>query len=168
MVIIGSAVRHICIIHFFIVSYMPIKKTRAVKKNVSIIEKYQERGISTDNIEYAIESVKRGAKREHILENLSADYRGMNSTDANGLLNELFAADGGEYKKENRGGYLYGILFLMLGIPCAFYIYYVFTYGGTLVRPILVFSGAIFCNITGVYLIIKALRGKYRDTDEPF
>ena len=139
-----------------------------MKKFANIIDKYQSRGVSIDNIEYAVESVKRGAKREHILDNLSADYRGMNLTDANGLLNELFEVNGGEFKKENRYGYLFGSFMLMLGLPCAFYIFYVFTYGGILVRPILVFGLAIFGTFSGLYLIIKALLGKYRDADEPF
>ena len=102
------------------------------------------------------------------MDNLRADYRGMRETDAMALLNELFAANGGEFKKENRTGYLYGIFMLMIGLPLAYYIFYVFTYGGILMRPILVFGGAIFCNLVGVYLIIKALRGKYRDSDDPF
>jgi hypothetical protein len=139
-----------------------------MKKFANIIEKYQSRGVNIDNIEYAVESVKRGAKREHIIDNLSADYRGMNLTDANGLLNELFEANGGEFKKENRYGYLFGSFMLMLGLPCAFYIYYVFTYGGILVRPVLVFGLAIFGTLSGLYLIVKALLGKYRDADEPF
>lgn len=139
-----------------------------MKKFANIIDKYQSRGVSIDNIEYAVESVKRGAKREHILDNLSADYRGMNLTDANGLLNELFEVNGGEFKKENRYGYLFGSFMLMLGLPCAFYIYYVFTYGGILVRPIVVFGLAIVGTFSGLYLIIKALLGKYRDADEPF
>src|SRR5687768_14439676 len=105
-----------------------------MKKFAHIIEKYQSRGISADNIEYAIDSVKHGAKREHVIENLTADYRGMNLTDANGLLNELFTVNGGEFKKENRYGYLFGAFLLMLGIPCAFYIFYVFTTGGVIRR----------------------------------
>lgn len=139
-----------------------------MKKFANIIEKYQNRGVNMDNIEYAVESVKRGAKREHIIDNLSADYRGMNLTDANGLLNELFEANGGEFKKENRYGYLFGFFLLMLGLPLAFYIYYVFTYGGILVRPVLVFGGAIVFNTLGIILLFKAIRGKYRDSDEPF
>jgi hypothetical protein len=92
----------------------------------------------------------------------------MNLTDANGLLNELFEVNGGEFKKENRYGYLFGCFMLILGLPCAFYIYYVFTYGGILVRPVLVFGLAIAGTFSGLYLIIKALLGKYRDSDEPF
>ena len=92
----------------------------------------------------------------------------MNLTDANGLLNELFAANGGEFKKENRYGYLFGSFMLMLGLLFAFYIYYKFTYGGIIRRPILTFAGTIsLCGI-GVHLLIKAIRGKYRDSDEPF
>jgi hypothetical protein len=89
-------------------------------------------------------------------------------TDANGLLNELFEANGGEFKKENRYGYLFGTFLLMIGLPLAYYIYYVFTYGGTLVRPITVFIGAIGCNTLGIILLILAICGKYRDSDEPF
>jgi hypothetical protein len=139
-----------------------------MKKFAHIIEKYESSGVRIDNIEYAVDSVKQGAKREYIMENLRADYRGMKETDAMALLNELFAANGGEFKKENRAGYIYGIFMLMVGLPCAYYIFYVFTYGGILMRPILVFTGAFFCTLVGVYLIIKSLRGKYRDDDSPF
>jgi hypothetical protein len=139
-----------------------------MKKFTSIVEKYQSRGISVDNIEYAIDSVKRGAKREHVIENLTADYRGMSLTDANGLLNELFAANGGEFKKENRNGYLFGSFLLMLGLLLAFYIYGKFTYGGILVRPVAVFASAIGFSGLGIVLLVKAILGKYRDSDEPF
>jgi hypothetical protein len=139
-----------------------------MKKFTSIVEKYQSRGISVDNIEYAIDSVKRGAKREHVIENLTADYRGMNLTDANGLLNELYTANGGEFKKENRYGYLFGSFLLMLGLLFAFYIYGKFNYGGLLVRPVAVIACAICFTGLGLVYIVKALLGKYRDSDEPF
>jgi hypothetical protein len=139
-----------------------------MKKYTPIIEKYANKGVRIDNIEYAIDSVKDGAKREHILESLTADYRGMHVNDATNLLEELFVVNGGEFKKENKGGYLYGTFFLMLGLLFAFYIFYVFTYGGVLVRPILVFAGAIILTSSGIILLIKAMRGKYRDSHEPF
>jgi hypothetical protein len=133
-----------------------------------IIEKYRNKGVSNDNIEYAIESVKYGTKREHILESLTADYRGMNETNANSLLEELFAANGGEFKKENRTGYLYGAFFLMIGLLAAFYVLYVFMYGGVMKRPVTYSLIALSGTGTGLLLIIKAIRGKYRDTDDPF
>jgi hypothetical protein len=133
-----------------------------------IIEKYRNKGVSADNIEYAIDSVKYGTKREHILDGLTADYRGMNADDATSLVEELFVANGGEFKKENRTGYLYGTFILLLGLLCAYYIFHVFTYGGVLVRPILIFLAAILGILGGLILITKALLGKYRDTDDPF
>jgi hypothetical protein len=144
------------------------KKTISMKKFAPIVEKYRNMGISADNIEYAVESVKRGAKRAHILENLNADYRGMSFTDASALLNELFAASGGEFKKENRGGYVYSFVLFVLGVPLAMYILYVFTYGGELRRPLAVFAGAISFNGLAIYLLIKSIRGKFRDNDQPF
>jgi hypothetical protein len=139
-----------------------------MKKFDPIIEKYRNKGVRADNIEYAIDSVKYGTKREHILESLTADYRGMNAEDAINLLEELFVTNGGEFKKENRTGYLYGAFLLLIGLSCAYWIFYVFNYGGILVRPILVFLTAILGTLGGITLIIKALLGKYRDTDDPF
>ena len=60
----------------------------------SIKEKYTARGINPDHIDYAISSVKDGAKREHIIDNLTADYRGMNNEQSVALLEELFIVNG--------------------------------------------------------------------------
>jgi hypothetical protein len=139
-----------------------------MEKFEPIIEKYISIGISTDNIEYAVTSVKEGAKRAHIIENLTSDYRGMNIFQSMDLLDELFEANGGEFKKENRGGYLYGALFLLIGLSCTFYICYVLLFGGVIIRPVLVGGGAIIGTITGLSFIFKSLGGNYRDEDEPF
>lgn len=133
-----------------------------------IIEKYSSIGITEDNIEYAVASVKEGAKRAHIIENLISDYRGMNIFQSMDLLDELYEANGGEFKKENRGGYLYGALFLLIGLSCTFYICYVLLFGGVIIRPVLVGGGAIIGTITGLSFIFKSLGGNYRDEDEPF
>ncbi|WP_315814431.1 hypothetical protein [Paraflavitalea speifideaquila] len=70
-------------------------------KNINIIKaKYLGKGVTADNLEYAIEAVKDGSKREHIIENLTADYRGMQAGEANQLLEELFVASGGEFKRK--------------------------------------------------------------------
>jgi hypothetical protein len=127
-----------------------------MSKYADVIKRYTEKGVSPDNIEYAISSVKEGAKREHILGSLTASYRGMQPMEANMLLEELFLMNGGEFKKENRTGYLYGTLFLLLGGLCAAYIAYTFI------------SGAATGLLAGLSLVIKSLRGKYRDSDDPF
>lgn len=138
-------------------------------KNFDAIKaEYQAKGVKEDNLAYAIQSVKDGSKREHILESLTADYRGMDDIQATQLLEELFAANGGEFKKENRGGYLYGSFFLLFGLAAAFYLFYVYTYGGVLVRPVLIWIVAVGGTLGGIGYIVTSMAGKFRDTDEPF
>jgi hypothetical protein len=139
-----------------------------MSKFKSVRDYYLKQGFNEDNIDYVISAVQDGAKREHIIESLTADYRGMNHENAVSLLDSVYIVNGGEFKKENRGGYLYGAFFLLIGIPCAFYIFYVLSYGGILVRPVLIFAGAGFGILGGIGLIVKSILGKYRDTDEPF
>ena len=139
-----------------------------MKKFDTIIDKYLKIGVSKDDIEYAISEVKNGTKRAYIIENLTDDYRSMHFEQATELLEDLFAANGGEFKKENRGGYLYGIVFLMFGLSCTSYILYTFICKVILIRPILVFLGAITCNFTGILYLVKSIKGSYRDCDEPF
>jgi len=134
----------------------------------TIKARYIGQGVREDNILYAIDAVKDGGKRDHIIENLTADYRGMSTDQASRMLQELFVANGGEFKKENRGGYLYGIAFLFVGLACSFYLYYVYTHGGVLIKPVLVWVTAILCTLAGLLYILMAMRGKYRDTDDPF
>lgn len=138
-------------------------------KNIDTIKaRYLSQGVREDNFLYAVDATKAGSKREHILENLTADYRGMDYIEATQMLEELFAANGGEFKKENRSGYLYGTFFLLLGLAASFYLYYVYTYGGILVRPVLVWAMAIVFTLAGLGYILLSFIGGYRDSDEPF
>jgi hypothetical protein len=81
-----------------------------------VIETYKKKKVSDDNIDYAISSIKNGTKREFMLESLTADYRGMTHTEANSMLDDLYTAYGGEFKKESRSGYLVGALALVIGL----------------------------------------------------
>ncbi|MCF6406000.1 hypothetical protein L3C95_24075 [Chitinophaga filiformis] len=136
-----------------------------MKKFAALQTKYLAQGVREDNIEYAISAVKDGSKREHILENLVADYRGMNTIEANRMLNEMFAANGGEFKKENRDGYLYGIALLLIGLVPAFYIFCLYTYRGVLDYSWEVWALAVSCFLGGISCIAMAILGKYRDSD---
>ena len=133
----------------------------------TIIKKYATLGVSNSNLEFATEAVEEGTQREHILETLTADYRGMNNEQATALLEELFIANGGEFKKENRGGYLYGMLFLILGGICSFFICESLIHNEILPKPILFWSGAIVGIGGAFFYFSKALRGKYREGDNP-
>jgi len=134
-----------------------------------IKSKYLKLGVSEDNIEYAIAAVIDGTRRDHILETLTADYRGMSESQSTQLLNDLFEANGGEFKKENRGGYLYGILFCIVGVTGIGFLIAMLVSGEFRIK-FLILSGAVavFGLLKGPSLILKSLRGKYRDNDDPF
>ena len=134
----------------------------------AVKQQFLDKGIKSENIDYTIDAVKNGTKREFILENLTADYRGMSQEEAVPLIDALFAAGGGEFKKVNRDGYLFGGALLAAGLLLAFYIGYVLLFGGVLVRPTLVVASAVVFMGLGAKLLFKAVRGNYRDTDEPF
>ena len=42
----------------------------------AVKQQFLDKGIKQENIDYAIDAVKSGTKREFILENLTSDYRG--------------------------------------------------------------------------------------------
>jgi hypothetical protein len=136
----------------------------------SVKEKYTIQGISLDNIEFAIDAVKEGTKREIIIESLTADYRGLSFDKSTNLLDDLFAATGGEFKKENRGGYLFGSLFLLVGFACLLILIMLLKDGevskiGKLIALGIVAVGAI---LVGIKYLLKSLKGKFREDDEPF
>jgi hypothetical protein len=136
----------------------------------TITEKYIFLGVRQDNIEFAIDAVKDGTRREIIIDSLTADYRGMNEEQAQHLLNELFVANGGEFKKENRGGYLYAALFLLVGIAClVILIALLYNNGYSRIGKLIALGIVALGGISGgIKLLLKAIQGKFRDEDEPF
>lgn len=135
----------------------------------SVKEKYLLLGVTEDNIDFAISAVTDGNKREHIIENLTAGYRGMTVEQSNSMLEELFATNGGEFKKENQGGYLFGTLLLLIGITgTAFLVTMLISGEGKIKFISLSFAAALFGLVGGTRLMIKAFKGKYRDSDDPF
>ena len=139
-----------------------------MKKFAAVKTDYLLKGVTEDNIDYAISAVKEGTKREFILENLTADYRGMDYLQGTQMLEELFAANGGEFRKENRGGIIYGIFFLIMGFLAAFYILYVLAYGGILYRPVFVGIVAIVGILGGLRFLYLSFTGSFRESHEPF
>lgn len=130
--------------------------------------KYLSLGVKEDNIDYAIGAVADGAKREHMLETLTASYRGMTESQATQMLIDLFEANGGEFKTENRGGYLYGVLLCLVGVLGLGFLTVMLVSGELRIKFVLLAAmAALFGLATGPSLLIKAFRGKYRDDDEP-
>jgi len=134
----------------------------------NIKSKYLALGVKEDNIDYAISAVVDGAKREHILETLTAGYRGMTESQSTQILDDLFEANGGEFKTENRGGYLYGILLCFIGVLGLGFLIAMLVSGELRMKFVVLAAGAaLFGLVKGPALIIKAFRGKYRDGDDP-
>ena len=132
-----------------------------------VIRKYKKNGVSDDNIDYAKDAAIEGLQRQHILENLTADYRKMDYETADAMLTDFYNASGGEFKVENKRGYLNGLfLLIVIGLPCTFYTAYFFLYGGIL--PIWVGLGAFFGTLGGIAIIVHTIKGNYRDSDSPF
>ena len=77
-------------------------------------EKYHMLGVLEKNFDYAVSAVKNGTKREIILKNLTSDVRKMDLELSNNLLDDLFQSNGGEFKYENRVGYMYSIAYLIV------------------------------------------------------
>lgn len=133
----------------------------------TIKDKYLALGVTEDNIDFAIGAVKDGSKREHIIEILTADYRGMTESQSTALLEELFVANGGEFKKENSGGYLYGVLFLLLGAASTVVLVMLVREDYYRIKLLLLsIAGVLFGFFMGIMSIVRAIRGKFRDEDE--
>lgn len=85
-----------------------------MKKFKAIREKYLLLKVRENNIDFAIDAIKYGTERYLILKDLIASHRAMELSQANQMLNDLYEAYGGEHKKENRRGYIYGSLFITI------------------------------------------------------
>ena len=140
-----------------------------MKKIEQVKVKYLALGLQEDNIDYTITAVLEGTRREIILESLMASYRGMTEEQSNQLLTELFEANGGEFRKENRDGYLFGTMILLFGVTgLGFAI--AFLVNGVFQPKLLLFAIAValFGLFKGPVLLYKSLRGTYREHDSPF
>ncbi|MCS3530619.1 hypothetical protein [Chryseobacterium sp. JUb7] len=85
-----------------------------MKNLIEIKEKYLSLGLPEKHFDYAFNAVKSGTKKDIIIKNLTSDVRKVDYTLASNMLDDMFSANGGEFKYENRGGYLYSILYLIV------------------------------------------------------
>lgn len=123
-----------------------------------ISEKYYQAGVSTNNIEYAVTSVRFGSNPRHILENLKVGYDGLNDELANAFLHELFIANAHETKRKKRIFFAWGMFYSIVGFVCCYYMFHVLIFGGILHRPAFVFFGGFAGIIIGFFHFSKFLK----------
>lgn len=126
-------------------------------------------GIREDNIDFAVESISEAVRREVVIESLTASYRGMSYEDANRMLNEIYKVQSGEFKIENKGGYIYGGILLFAGLVCLTIsiIFFRMDDSPSKLRYITMIVGS-FGLTQGSIMLYKAYKGQFRDEDVPF
>nr|WP_315025975.1 hypothetical protein [uncultured Chryseobacterium sp.] len=126
-----------------------------------IKEKYLSLGVSEKNFGYAWNAVRSGTKRDFIVKNLTSDVRKLEADLANNMLDEMFKTNGGEFKYENRGGYWYSILYLIVIVALGCIIFFVnnenISLQFKLSSVLLVFIILLFRTF------IPAIKGKFRE-----
>jgi hypothetical protein len=128
-----------------------------MKKYQSVREAWLERGVGEEPLDFAIDSIRQGVSREHITEGLTADYRGLNFLESTALLDELYAAHGGEFRNARRSGLGLGIPMLVIGAGLTYFIYKNFSEGGFVSIPRGVLMLPAGCALYGALLVFKAL-----------
>lgn len=126
-----------------------------------IKDKYVSLGIAEKNVDYALNAVKAGTKKDFIMKNFTSDIRKVDKATANNMLDEMFAANGGEFKYENRGGYLYSTFYLIAIVGLGVVTFYFskenrsmqFKFGGALLLFIVLFFRTF----------IPTIRGRFRE-----
>lgn len=126
-------------------------------------------GVREDNIDFAIDSIKDGTRRKIILESLTATYRGINTEEANQMLNEIYEVQGGEFKIENKGGYIYGGILLGAGLICLAMsiIFFMQDDSPSKLRLITMIVGSVGLT-QGPIVLYKTYKGQFRHEDVLF
>lgn len=132
------------------------------EKFETIKDKYLSLGIREKNFIYASEAVKGGKKREIILKNLTSDVRKENVEISENMLLEMFQLNGGEFKYENRGGYLYSTAYLIIIIVLGLLFLFINDNNG---RNLKLKFGLAFIVFLGLFIktLIPTVRGKFRE-----
>lgn len=129
-------------------------------------EKYLKLGVLERHFDYAVSAVKSGTKREIILKNLTSDVRKMDRELSSNLLDELFHTNGGEFKYENRTGYMYSIAYFIVAFLCGilgFFSFFKSSYQFSLKMQIALIVGFFSFSYLFIKTITLTIRGKHRD-----
>lgn len=130
-------------------------------KNLNEIkEKYLSLGLPEKHFDYAFNAVKSGTKKDIIIKNLTSDVRKVDHELANNMLDEMFTSNGGEFKYENRGGYLYSILYLIIIIVLGLIIIFSKYNSSLIIKLSIALVGFL---VLFFRTLIPTLRGRFRE-----
>lgn len=126
-----------------------------------IKEKYVSLGVPEKHFEYAFKAVKSGTKKDFIIKNLTSDIRKVDYDIANNMLDEMFTANGGEFKYENRGGYWYSVFYVIAIVALGGFI----LYSNHENRSLQIKLGAALVVFLVLFFrtLIPTIRGKFRE-----
>lgn len=134
------------------------------KKFTMLKNELIQNGFGEKNFEYLYNAVKGGTKRELIFKNLTSDVRKIDADLANHALEQFYKINGGQFKYENRTGYLYSTAYLAVAVLSLVMIYIILN---TEIRSIKFLIAAALGFIVFSYkfsvTIFKSIRGKHRD-----
>jgi hypothetical protein len=123
-------------------------------------EKYLSLGLPEKHFDYAFNAVKSGTKKDIIMKNLTSDVRKVNQELADNMLDEMFSANGGEFKYENRGGYLYSTFYLIAIIALGLVIIFYRNNSSLTIKLSLALAAFLFLFFK---TLIPTLKGKFRE-----
>ncbi|RYY96596.1 MAG: hypothetical protein EOO11_13080 [Chitinophagaceae bacterium] len=137
-----------------------------MKKYQPVKQSWLQRNVAEEPIDYAIESVREGVPRSLIVEGLTSDYRGLTAPQAEALLNDLYAAHGGEFRNKKRSGLITGTAMLVIGIGLTLFVYSGMERSGgigSFPKKLIILPAG--CALLGLLMILAVLVGAHKDPD---
>lgn len=133
------------------------------KNFINLKEELLQKGFSERNFDYLYNAVKTGKNREVIFKNLTSDVRKVEPNIANEALDKVFEFNGGEFKYENRTGFMYSIAYAMVAV-LSLLIIISFLNGSLLNLKLFIASiaGFFIFSYKLATTLYKSTRGKYR------
>ncbi|SEF57506.1 hypothetical protein SAMN05421847_0358 [Halpernia humi] len=133
------------------------------KNFINLKEELLRKGFSERNFDYLYNAVKSGKNREVIFKNLTSDVRKVEPSMATEALDKIFEINGGEFKYENRNGYMYSIAYAIVAVLSLLMI--IAYLNGSFIKLklfIAAIAGFFIFSYKFVTTLYKSSRGKYR------
>jgi hypothetical protein len=137
-----------------------------MKKYEAVKERWLQRSVAEEPIDFAIDSVRDGVARDLIMEGLTCDYRSLPAPQAEALHNDLYVAHGGEFRNKKRSGLITGTAMLVIGCSITYLLYNgLKESSGTTRFPWKLVALPATCALAGLSLILGSLTNAHKDPD---